>query len=407
MFIKNAKKNGPCTVYHYDLYGERSYKYAFLSDKAFSQIPYERIATVEPYYFFVPKNFEDGYSYENGVSVTELFPLYNSGIQTKCDSLAVQFTMDDLNRVLENFSKRSVDDLKSIYSDKTDSSGWTFLKAKEEIVSGYFKIIDYCYKPYDMRISVYTGRSGGFIGRSREKVMRHFISENLGLLTTRSHSATSFRHVFATKHISDIHSVSDQTYVFPLFVYSDDLLNSGRKLNIDPLSADKLLSKTGIKYDESENLGRLIFGYTYAVLHSNQYRTKNKDYLKIDFPKIPVVDNKEQFMALAELGLIMVKLHTGESDIESFSNIFGSDMRVEKVTYKDDCVFFNKTSYFDNVSEETWNYLIGSYNPIQHFFKDRKNRMLTGEEIEAIRYMIFAISKTIEITSEIEEIVQL
>ena len=406
LFIKNAKKNGPCAVYHYDLYGERSYKYAFLSDEAFSQIPYERIATSEPYYFFVPKDFEDGSLYENGISVTELFPLFNSGIQTKRDKITVGFTAEDVQTILNDFKTLEPENLRTKYNLPEDGRDWTISSAKKDVLNNDPAIVAYEYRPYDCRNTAYSGISRGFIGYPRDLVMKHFLTDNIGLLTTRSHSATSFRHVFATKHISDIHSVSDQTYVFPLFVYSDDLLSSGRKLNIDTLSAAKLLSKTGIKYDESESLGRLIFGYTYAVLHSDQYRTRNKDYLKIDFPKIPVANNKEQFMALAELGLIMVKLHIGESDIDPFSNIHGSDMKVEKITYKDDCVFFNKTSYFDNVSEETWNYLIGSYNPIQHFFKDRKNRMLTGEEIEAIRYMIFAISKTIEISSKIEEIVQ-
>ena len=57
-----------------------------------------------------------------------------------------------------------------------------------------------------------------------------------------------------------------------------------------------------------------IFNYIYAILHSPTYRKRYAEFLKIDFPRIPLTAKKPLFRKLAKLGAELVGLHLLESD---------------------------------------------------------------------------------------------
>ncbi|MFM6282478.1 MAG: type ISP restriction/modification enzyme [Dolichospermum sp.] len=42
-----------------------------------------------------------------------------------------------------------------------------------------------------------------------------------------------------------------------------------------------------------------IFYYAYAIFHSPIYRTRYAEFLKIDFPRLPLTSNKNLFNELA------------------------------------------------------------------------------------------------------------
>ena len=56
-----------------------------------------------------------------------------------------------------------------------------------------------------------------------------------------------------------------------------------------------------------------IFHYTYALFHSPGYRSRYAEFLKIDFPRLPLTGNLELFHSLARLGGELVALHLMES----------------------------------------------------------------------------------------------
>ena len=45
-----------------------------------------------------------------------------------------------------------------------------------------------------------------------------------------------------------------------------------------------------------------VFNYIYAVLHSPQYRHRYADFLKSDFPRVPLTSDRTLFAALVALG---------------------------------------------------------------------------------------------------------
>ena len=224
---------------------------------------------------------------------------------------------------------------------------------------------------------------------------------NLGLLLKKQHKRTVFSYVFVSSLIVEgcvFESAYARNSIFPLYLYFDDGSRAPnlKKEIIDEV--DKIVGKT-----TPED----IFGYIYAVLHSPNYREKYKEFLKIDFPRVPYPKDKKTFAELVKFGTELRHLHLLESPkvnqfITSYP-ISGSDT-IEKIEYKDGNVFINSEQYFGNVPEAAWNFWIGGYQPAQKWLKDRKGRTLTNEDIEHYQKMIVALSETEKIMKKIDEV---
>ena len=153
-----------------------------------------------------------------------------------------------------------------------------------------------------------------------------------------------------------------------------------------------------------------VFDYIYAVLHSPSYREKYKEFLKIDFPRIPYPKDKKSFKALIRLGSELRSLHLLESpSVNKFITTYlvdGSNT-VEKPTYKEGDVYINENQYFGKVPKVAWEFWIGGYQPAQKWLKDRKGRELTNEDIEHYQKMIIALTETTKIQTEIDEVAKI
>jgi predicted helicase len=153
-----------------------------------------------------------------------------------------------------------------------------------------------------------------------------------------------------------------------------------------------------------------LLDYIYAVLHSPNYREKYKEFLKIDFPRIPYPEDAKQFRTLSTLGGKLRRLHLldGVEPQEGTADypVPGND-EVEKIQYDeaDRKVFINKKQFFDNVPREAWEFYIGGYQVAQKWLKDRKGRVLSYDETLHYRRIITVLLKTIEIMEEIRFII--
>jgi predicted helicase len=187
-----------------------------------------------------------------------------------------------------------------------------------------------------------------------------------------------------------------QTYVFPVYLYTGD---GSRVLNLKKAIIDEIEKIVGSVFPED------IFDYIYAVLHSPSYREKYKEFLKIDFPRVPYPKDTKTFKKLVAFGAELRSLHLLESPkVNQFITTYpiaGSDT-VEKLAYKDGRVFINAEQYFGNVPEVAWNFYIGGYQPAQKWLKDRKGRALTNTDIEHYQKIIVALSETNRIMKEID-----
>ena len=131
-----------------------------------------------------------------------------------------------------------------------------------------------------------------------------------------------------------------------------------------------------------------VFHYIYAVLHSPEYRRRYADFLKSDFPRVPLPGNRALFADLAGLGARLAALHLMEADGEDKPSFpAGGTNLVERVRYTDPVdgrpgrVSINNTQHFEGVAPETWGFTIGGYRPAEKWLKDRKGRTLTFDDI--------------------------
>jgi predicted helicase len=158
-----------------------------------------------------------------------------------------------------------------------------------------------------------------------------------------------------------------------------------------------------------------ILDYIYAVLHSPTYREKYKEFLKIDFPRVPYPKDLTTFNRLSNLGSQIRQIHLLESPmLENYITQYPKDgnnvvvkPRYELTTEHAPLlgkVYINETQYFDNVPQIAWNFYIGGYQPAQKWLKDRKERTLEFDDILHYQKIIVALTETDRIMREIDEI---
>ena len=150
-----------------------------------------------------------------------------------------------------------------------------------------------------------------------------------------------------------------------------------------------------------------ILDYIYAVLHSPTYREKYKEFLKIDFPRVPYPKDKNTFWQLVKLGSEIRQIHLLESPIvEKYITKYpiDGDNIVAKPKYQDGKVYINDTQYIENVPQVAWEFYIGGYQPAQKWLKDRKERKLEFDDILHYQKIIVALSETDRLMDEINKI---
>ncbi|MDQ6662713.1 MAG: hypothetical protein M3Z24_17355, partial [Chloroflexota bacterium] len=100
-----------------------------------------------------------------------------------------------------------------------------------------------------------------------------------------------------------------------------------------------------------------ILSYMYAIFHSPDYRERYGEFLKGDFPRLPLTSNIQLFRELCGLGDRLTKLHIMEEFGKTISNYpeKGNNV-VEKVEYlpspdqtSEGRVYINKKQYFDGI----------------------------------------------------------
>jgi len=366
-----------------------------------------------PFYFFLPYNDNNLQDYKNFISVQDIFPVNVTGIVTAKDNLAIDFDKNKLLRKIEIFRNKNYD---TKYLKKAlninENYQWKLEEQREEFLKDNdwrAYIIKILYRPFDIRFIYYQDN---IVFRMRKKVMRHMFADNIGLITVRQVAEGKFNHAFITNSIIESRiTLSNKGigYLFPLYLYPDIDINhlfsgeqivSEKKPNIKREVFEELQANFQKEVSPEE-----IFYYIYAVLYSNTYREKYKEFLKIDFPRIPFTKDYERFITLGKLGERLANIHllkSTELDFPIAKYPEAGSNRIEKVVYETSKVWINKQQYFSNVPQEVWQYHIGGYQVCDKWLKDRKGRTLSLDEIKTYCKIVTALSKTIEIQAEID-----
>ena len=440
IFVKKSKvKSSKCEVFNYDLYGERKFKYQYLENNSLENVEFKKLKPTEPNYFFVYKDFSNELGYITGFKLDNLFKLSNSGFETAKDKFIIKYSKEELVSLKNEISVLSVGEISKIYNIKETKAS----EVKNDIDNSELILAN--YRPFDNRFTLISNNSKGVLFRPRMETMRHLLQNNIGLLCCKRQTSSDFRHTFITDMPVERCSVSLQTgevsYVFPLYLYPEEdtqteLLESkekdtlARTPNLDSeIVADIAkaidLTFTNEKSDEAGTFAPIdILDYIYAVLHSPTYRETYKEFLKIDFPRVPYPSDADTFWKLVALGGELRQIHLLDSpklatQIKALSlgypiggdNAVTRKMTKTSVGFEPDeadssigKVWLNDTQYFTNVPLVAWEFYIGGYQPAQKWLKDRRDRTLDHHDIKHYLNIIAALSLTHELMQQIDNI---
>lgn len=418
--VRSCERSNSCIIKYIDLYGLRERKYDFLLKRNLFDINFTEIENTSPNYFFVPKNLSDIDDYQKGFGTNELLVKFNSGIQTKNDKLSIKNSEEAIKSVWYDFKNLSKEQLISKYHLK-DSAGWKIDNAISDINNHKVSIINLMYRTFDNKFTLYTGFSSGFLGRPRDTITNHFITnDNIGLLLRRNTPPVPFTHVFLTNCMISEGVLgidpNGRESIFPLYIYSEEFGEMKRTPNLNDSIVRKLSQVLKLPYDQNSNGERIdsfspidIVDYIYAVLHSQKYRTKYEEFLRIDFPRVPYPKNTEYFFELVKIGSQLRKCHLFQIELDTnhYSFIGDGNNEVVKPSYNNGKIYINKSQFFSDVSQSLWGHFIGGYQPLQKWLKDRKKTFLSAEDVEHYKKIIAALKLTQELMAQIDEIVDL
>ena len=447
IFVKTGKKktNELGKVFHCDLLGKREMKYDLLSKNTLKTTDFEELNPEKPNFFFVPKDTESLSEYENGFLTSDLFISQSMGITSARDSFVIDYNKKELETRIRDFCNKELEhnNFQSKYR-LNENYQWKVAEQRSivpEFSEKYIRPIS--YRPFDDR---YIYFQENLVFRMRGEIMNNFNNRNIAFCAVKLGRNPDYHNYFITKNITDkgISSSLDNANIFPLYLYPEP--NDQQSLEEKPERTPNLNQKIvqqiaqqlgldfvpdheaipekysidvppkplGSAFVRPEDWGYHkcftpldLLDYMYAVLHSPTYREKYKEFLKIDFPRVPFPQDQDTFWQLVTLGGELRQIHLLESPkVEQYITQYPIDGEnvVDKPKYKNGSVYINDTQYFDKVPQVAWVFYIGGYQPAQKWLKDRRGRKLEFDDILHYQKIIVALSETDRLMQEIDKI---
>jgi predicted helicase len=496
IFVKEPGKAGAARVHHADLWGVRETedkqagKYPWLASHCVDDTQWVEPHAEAPFYMFVPRDTSHRQEYERGWKVLDIISVGTSGIVTARDEFVID--MDEsalLTRMADLRSPGLSDDaIRGHYftgkgSPKYppgDSRGWKLPEARKAVAADSHwreRVAPCLYRPFDVRSLYYVP---WMVDWPRDAVMPHMLAgQNLALLLGRAGQVVGdivWDLCFCCRRPADFNAFyRGGVQLLPSYLYApsqrDDQTTLPPGTDLQPASSRRpnlrqdlvigLASCLGIAYlpdgrgDLEATFGpEDVFHYIYAVLHSPSYRERYAEFLKTDFPRVPLTSNRNLFRALVAKGADLVALHIMEDDYPAASWQVGSQVenlrhheslphqspfaslitrfpiRGENLVDKgypryrppgdklaDEAeplaagrVYINaedtkkgaRGQYFEGVPPEVWEFHVGGYQVCDKWLKDRRGRQLSYEDLTHYQRVVVALQETIRLMGEID-----
>jgi len=456
VFLKTPGGKELCTLHHAELWGSRLSKYGSLGALDVSSETWTEFSPSPPFYRFIPESADLRAEYDRGKRIVDFMPVGSVGIVTGRDNLTLHHSVGALLSTVRHFMSLAVEDARQTYGLGRDYRDWKVSLAQADLRRAGVSeslAVPILYRPFDERFTYFTGHSRGFLCMPRSEVMRHMIAgDNLGLVTARSNKSAQQNHFFCARHPTEAKcgESTTQSCLFPLYLLPNNQEiqaqmsalfpwpegKDGRRPNLEPKFVEEMGGRLGLAF-VSDGRGDLrqtfgpedVFHYIYAVFHSPTYRARYAEFLKTDFPRVPLTSNLSLFRTLVEKGAELVGLHLLESPAlakpitrypvagpntvdPGFPRYIaqgepspedGKPVEAGRVyVNKGDAKAGVRGQYFEGVPGEVWEFWVGGYQPCQKWLKDRRGRTLSNEDIEHYEKVVVALQRTIRLMAEID-----
>ncbi|RLC83671.1 MAG: DNA methyltransferase [Chloroflexi bacterium] len=438
LFVKEPGKPGPAKVYHADLWGKREDKYHRLWELDVTTTEWQELKPQETFYLFVKQDIALKNEYQNGWQTTDIFPLTRMGVTSGDDSFAYDWSRVDLAEKIT----------KILATGKWAKKSQVRAKILANLNHSHLECIyKATYRAFDCRQILF---STDVVWRPVEDLGNNFIrGENTGLITIRRSRTGVVNNFFITDAITDKGVISsvDNAHISPLYLYPEengatlfdaaalspyppDPAHGNRVPNLAPAFVQDMEAKLGFAFAPREGdacVGETfgpedVLAYAYAIFHSPTYRERYAEFLKIDFPRLPLTSDAALFWRLVALGRELVALHLlesaqagqyithypipGDNEVArrggypKYTSPGGGAPNPQQAT--GGRVHINKTQYFEGVPEDVWEFQVGGYQVLHKWLKDRRGRLLTFDDLTHYQKIVVALQETMRLMAEID-----
>lgn len=398
VYVKSTP-SGASEVSYADLLGRRAQKYAMLASHSVKGTEWLRIQPDAENCGFIPQDEAGG---EASRRLDSAFVKFGAGIKTNRDAVVIGFDDVSLIETVREF-------------DANLASG---RHAQNNIQS-------ILYRPFDVRKIFYHE---DVVASRSLPTMQHVVAgPNIGFVCSSTWTTPNRFSVGVSRLMVEMKTGTHDrgTTFFPLYRFESLIGRSAEKVhNFTSEFVKEWCATTQTKFvpighgDSERTTGpEDVLFWLYGLVYSPEYRRRYRAALSQRFPIVLLTSNMELFRALARIGGELVTLHLLESPklAQPITEFIGTSKEVTKVGYSDNTVWINAsgpkgkstagTNGFRGVSEAVWNFHIGGYQVCDKWLKDRKGRTLTKDDITHYHKIVVALSETIRLMQEIDEVI--
>jgi predicted helicase len=294
-FMVKTSTKPACSIRHISIVGSREHKLRTLATSDISAIPWTDVPAAGPFHLFTPHDSRLGEEFYSFSSLFDIFGDSTIGFVTSRDKFAIGFTKDEVLSRIAALRAGSVSD--AVLIEDYGVGDLDIESARRELRDDpdwQDKAVEVLYRPFDRRWAYY---SRTIMERPRLPFMENLMQENIALAVGRAGQVTGSDEwdvVFCTDRPADLNLFRrGGAKLFPRYVY-----RNGERL-----------SNVMLSLFQHPPEGVDFFAYIYAILHSTAYRARYAEFLRMDYPRIPITHDRRAIGALADLGSKLIEAH--------------------------------------------------------------------------------------------------
>ncbi|MEI7982863.1 MAG: type ISP restriction/modification enzyme, partial [Bacteroidota bacterium] len=462
LLVKNTEKStSKATIYHHDIgdYLSREEKLKIIS--GFHSVSNTKMLwqTIQPnehgdwlnqrdnlFESLIPINSENKFD----SSTKSIFVVHSRGNETTRDAWVYNSSIGSLklnmgrmvsffNEQIEEFKKvkEKQSNIKPLNFIETDPSkiSWSsslipHLEQGNKAVFEPQKIVNGHYRPF-YKQNLYLGdkmihRRGQMPEFFANTGKENFVICVSGIGVTKEFSA------IITNTIPDLELIG-KSQCFPLNYYEErqkssptlfDDANESEYIRRDGVS-DFILERAHKMYGNRVSKED-IFYFVYGILHSPEYRTRFSNDLKKMLPRIPLVEEPNDFWKFSKSGRALAELHINYEKVAPYEGVTvkGAETgfyRVEKMRFsakdRKDTILYNSKITIENIPEKAYEYIVNGKSAIEWIMERyqvtihkesgiKNNPNHWADEVGNPSYILDLLLSTINLSLKTVEIVE-
>lgn len=422
-----------------EVWGSRAKKLAVLDSTSIEDLQSCAVSPGPPYYLLVPKNDLAHEQYDRALSLPDTMPINCTAAVTARDAFVIAFTRDELIDRLREFCNPKIPDtsIRRDYFRNTRSSryaagdtrGWSLADARRRLASTPnwdHAIRSFQYRPFDHRWICWLP---WMIDWPRIEVMRQMeLAGNQAIIARRQAPVAQSYDFFWASDTLVVDGLirSDNRgseSVFPLYIRGQSptptslkdkcasaaTLPSANFANTFVAHCGSALGLTWLPHGRGD-LARTfgpedLFDYLVALFHSREYRTRYRERLQLEFPRVIAPPNLRLWHTLCQYGrqltdAILMRDVDRVPPLRDTRN--GQRVEPGFPRYDGASIWINSQYRLTDVPERVWRFRVGTYQVCAKWWKDRRGRTVSNQERAYFRHVLQKIAVIQSVQDQID-----